>query len=121
MSDNDITRQEYREEIRSTAETVIEETEEYHECSIYSDRFEDKLVDEINTTADWHQWVSYYGYALDVLSVADSDPEEWWIYVKEDEKNHMAIIREMARACFRQDLYEETMELLNERRESGDE
>ena len=69
-----ISYQEYREEVRSIADNVIEEANVYGQ----------DVYDVVNATVDGHQWVIYYAYNDDV--VQHSDYEDAWedCYCAED-------------------------------------
>lgn len=118
MSDNNISQREYRNEIESSANIILDEAIERDEWPLHSDRFEEELNRDVERTADNHKWQMYPCYALDVLERAKNEPEEWQIYVDpERENNHRHVLCAMAYACFLTDLREATMEELERRRE----
>jgi len=115
----DMTYDEYRAELDSSAKTSLDEIESYTDIDIHSDRFEDELVESLGATAEWHQWTTYSGYSLDILEHAINEPEEWHLFIDEEQKNnHRAVLDAMAYSAFRMDLYQIGTAMLKDRRES---
>ena len=109
---------EYDAEIKSSAENIIDELIEHGDYPIGSVKFENGAIESADTTADYHQWTTYSGYAMDILEYAENDPEEWHIYVDpERENNHHHVLETMAYAAFKLDLHHATFEELRSRRE----
>lgn len=108
MSDNDITEQEYRAEVKSTAENIVDGWEEYPED--YGD-----IHEVIWEDVDNHSWVINNWYLLDVLQHAEREPEEWQIYVEDGESDHYAVLRAMAYSAFQADVTQEVHDLAEER------
>lgn len=109
MSDNDITEQEYRAEVKSLAENIVNAIEEYPE-----DYADDPWM-AIHEDVDNHSWIINNWHLLDVLKHAESGPEEWQVYVADDEDNHYEVLRSMAYTSFRADVSHEVFDLAEER------
>jgi hypothetical protein len=109
MSDNNISELEYREEVKSTAENIVDAIEEYPED------YADDPWKAIHEDVDFHEWMLNHCYFLDVLKHAESPPEEWNVYVADDEDNHWEVLSAMAYTCFRQDVAHEVFDLAEER------
>ena len=109
-------RNKYDFELVSTAETILDECEEYSDLDISSDQFESDVIEEIDITADFHQWTTFYAYYLEVLQYSHNGPVGWSEHVEDGEDNHLEVIHQMALSAFRADLYEETMDQLRDRR-----
>lgn len=99
MSNNDISWEEYREEINSMADEVERTMEEYPED--YDDEYE--LIWEL---IDSHQWVIYSGYHYDVLKHNQAGLGEWEHYV-EGYDTITDILQALAFCALREDLYDE--------------
>lgn len=108
MSDNDITELEYKAEVTSTAENIVNAIEEYPE-----DYADDPWM-AIHEDVDPHEWVINNWAYLDVLKHSESGPEEWQVYVKDGEDNHYEVLRAMAYTAFRADVSGEVFDQLND-------
>lgn len=96
---NDITYREYRNEIESIAENVLDIEEQYPDD--YSD-----ISEIIWEEVDSHQWVIYNSYNLDVLKHADNEPEEWKHLVSDDD-DWRKVLSVMAYKAMENDVWEE--------------
>jgi len=102
MSENDLTRQEYNDEITNLAEIIEQESQEYDQ----------ETHDMVWETVDSHQWIIYTAYHLDILKQSDSEPQEWKHMVDESD-SWKDVIQVMAFRVMEQDLYEELQEREN--------
>jgi hypothetical protein len=100
---------EYRNEVESTAETILDHIEEYPED------YGDDPWKAIHETVDWHEYVQKYHLFLPVLQHAESNPEEWNVYVKDGETNHWKVLEAMAYTAFRADVANRVFDLAEER------
>jgi len=106
MSDNDISYRDYRNEVERTAEIILDKFEEYDDD--YSD-----ISEVIFEQVDSHQWIIYHSYNLDVLRHSDEGPQEWSIYVEDDETNPWKVLNAMAYTAFRADVTAKVNDLRN--------
>jgi hypothetical protein len=67
---DDMTRNEYWDEIRSIRENLLDEWRD--ERGDTKDDPQDWLYERLNQTIDGHQWIIYYSYNIDVLRFTDN-------------------------------------------------
>lgn len=79
----DLTNTEYQDEIKSLAETVVEEAKERD-----PDNWQDEISDVLHEWIDGHQWVIYNAYNLDVLQHS-SNPDYYIDNFGEDDAVHV--------------------------------
>ena len=109
MSDNnDVSELEYREEVKSTAENIVNAIEEYPED------YADDPWSAIHENVDSHEWIIYTAYHLDILQHSESGPEEWSVYVEDSENDHRKVLEAMAYTAFRADVGHEVFDLADE-------
>lgn len=104
----------YRQEVLDLAANIVDECDRHGDYDFESDRFHDDLMEETFETVDSHQWVIYTGYALDVLSRADHDPDEWYSFVS-PEDSWRKVISTMAFTAFYADVQEAVMDEYDDR------
>lgn len=113
MSD-DITQEQYDNEVASTALTILGKIEEYPED--YGDD-EWKAVHE---EVDFHDYVTKRHCFLSVLQYTERGPEEWQTYAEDNEKNHWKVLKAMAYTAFRADVYDEVQSIRETRDDLGE-
>ena len=69
MTDDDMTRQDYWQEVRSLAGSIREDAIERHEAGV---DWDDAISEALHETIDGHQWVIYTAYNFDVLRFSDN-------------------------------------------------
>lgn len=110
---DDINLTEYRDEVESTAQTILDKLEDYPED--YDDEWE-----VIHETVDFHGYVTKNHLFLPVIQFASNDPEEWKTYVKDSEENHWKVLGAMAYTAFRADVYDEIENIREVRDDLGE-
>lgn len=103
----DLTKDEYDEAVEFAAECIIEEIE--MDLEARNDPWS-----AIHDTVDYHEYVQEHRYYLDVLKHADSPPEEWQVYVQDDEDNHWRVLEAMVYTCFRQDVAHAVFDVIDQ-------
>lgn len=68
---------------------------------------------EISMAVDQSRMHMMYSNNLKVLEYSDSEPEEWSIFVDDNESDHKKVLQAMAYATLRQDLYREIEERID--------
>ena len=68
---------------------------------------------EISLEVDQCRMHMMYGNNLKVLQYSDSEPEEWQIYVEENETNYRKVLQAMTYATLRRDLIEELQDRID--------
>lgn len=104
MTDN-ISYRDYRNGVEQTAEITIDQFEEYDYSEISEIIFEN---------VESHQWVIHYRYNLDVLRHSDEGPQEWWVFVEDEETDYLKVLQAMAYAAFRADVTAKINDLRND-------
>lgn len=94
MSDDNISYQEYRNEIESIVDSIEDEMVEY----------DDDLAELVFEHVDSHQWVIYHSYSTDILD--HSEPDEWKHLVGDDD-DYQRVLTAMAFSAMRKDVWEE--------------
>ena len=95
MTENDLTHREYRNGIKTICEVIESEYEDG-----------DAIHDHVWQSVDSHEWVIYTNYNLQVLRLADNDPEEWKHMVSESD-SWQSVIQTMAYKAMELDVYDE--------------
>lgn len=101
MSNDKISREEYRDTVKYDAEAILEECEEYDNVN---------LQEQINVTVENHQWLIYNGYQTDILDASDTEPFDWKHRI-DDDSSYYDVLRAMAYSVLRQDIAEKVNEL----------
>jgi hypothetical protein len=96
MSEINISRQDYYDEIESMV-NIIE-----NEMSEYPDR---ELTETVFESVDSHKWILYNDYNIHVLRWG-SDPDEWQHFVSDD-MDYREVLQAMAFCTMRQDVWDE--------------
>ncbi len=105
---SEITKQQYDDEVESTAKIIVDAINEYPE-----DYADDPWV-AIHEDVDNHEWITYSGYHLHILEHSDEGPVEWKQYVEDDETSYRKVIEAMAYTAFRADVSQEVFDRLDD-------